>query len=94
MTTQDAVSSAIRKAVDQLSALGAEIVEVSIPYLDAHCASYYVNVLSEASANLARYDGVRYGIRPKASASAKSVMLDSRGIGFGEVSPCVFLPYG
>lgn len=81
---EDSVASAVRGAVEQLAGLGAEIVEVSIPYLDAHCASYYVNVLSEASANLARYDGVRYGLRPPTANTAKSVMLESRGHGFGE----------
>ena len=80
----DATAAAVRAAIDQLAGLGAEVVEVSIPYLDAHCASYYVNVLSEASANLARYDGVRYGLRPKQAPSAKTVMLNSRGHGFGE----------
>eukprot|EP00624_Nannochloropsis_granulata_P003994 evm.model.NODE_30175_length_15148_cov_20.226961.1 len=81
---EEGVASAVRKAVNQLEGLGATVVEVSIPYLDAHCASYYVNVLSEASANLARYDGVRYGLRPKGAESAKTVMLGSRGSGFGE----------
>jgi len=81
---EEGVAEAVRKAVKQLEGLGAMVVEVSIPYLDAHCASYYVNVLSEASANLARYDGVRYGLRPKGAESAKTVMLGSRGEGFGE----------
>jgi len=83
---QDAVSEAVKGAVSKLESLGAEIVEVSIPYLEAHCASYYVTVLSEASANLARYDGVRYGLRKPESATSKNVMLDSRGTGLGEVS--------
>jgi aspartyl-tRNA(Asn)/glutamyl-tRNA(Gln) amidotransferase subunit A len=56
---QPAVAASVKAAVDRLSNLGAKVVEVSIPYLDQHCASYYVNVLSEASANLARYDGTR-----------------------------------
>lgn len=81
---EDGVSTVVQDAVARLEDLGAEIVEVSIPYLDAHCASYYVNVLSEASANLARYDGVRYGLRPRDAGSAKTVMLGSRGEGFGE----------
>lgn len=42
-------------------ALGAEVTEVSLPALPQQCAAYYVNVLSEASANLARFDGIRYG---------------------------------
>lgn len=79
------MASSVKAAVSRLSSLGAEVVEVSIPYLDQHCASYYVNVLSEASANLARYDGTRYGLRRPQSATAKNVMLDARGMGFGEV---------
>jgi Asp-tRNA(Asn)/Glu-tRNA(Gln) amidotransferase A subunit family amidase len=82
---KDAVASAVRASVSRLAELGAEVVEVSVPYLDQHCASYYVNVLSEASANLARYDGMRYGLRVRDPPTAKSAMLDSRGKGFGEV---------
>lgn len=44
-----------------MSALGAEVTEVSLPSLPQQCAAYYVNALSEASANLARFDGIRYG---------------------------------
>jgi aspartyl-tRNA(Asn)/glutamyl-tRNA(Gln) amidotransferase subunit A len=80
------VAAAVRRAVSVLEGLGAGVTEVSVPYLDQHCASYYVNVLSEASANLARYDGIRYGLRRPQATSAKGVMLDSRGAGFGEVS--------
>lgn len=83
---EPAVAEAVRGAVDALADLGAEVVQVSIPYLDAHCASYYVNVLSEASANLARYDGIRYGRRPP-SGTAKGVMLDSRGGASGRCVP-------
>lgn len=82
---QSAVADGVKAAVQRLADLGAGVVEVSIPNLDQHCASYYVNVLSEASANLARYDGTRYGLRKRESGSAKSVMLDSRAEGFGEV---------
>ena len=44
-----------------MTALGAEITEVSLPSLPQQCAAYYVTALSEASANLARFDGMRYG---------------------------------
>lgn len=47
--------------VQTMSALGAEVTEVSLPSLPQQCAAYYVNALSEASANLARFDGIRYG---------------------------------
>lgn len=44
-----------------ISSMGAEVVQVSLPRLPQQCAAYYVNALSEASANLARFDGIRYG---------------------------------
>ncbi|HBA85513.1 MAG TPA: Asp-tRNA(Asn)/Glu-tRNA(Gln) amidotransferase GatCAB subunit A [Verrucomicrobia bacterium] len=57
------VESAVRAAVEQCRALGAEIVEVSLPHTRYAIAAYYVIATAEASANLARFDGVRYGKR-------------------------------
>lgn len=59
------VRAAIEKAVSHLSALGAEIIEVSLPHTEYAIASYYMIASAEASANLARFDGVRYGHRTK-----------------------------
>ena len=56
------VESAVRGAIGVLEGLGAEIVEVSLPSTDHGLATYYIITPAEASANLARYDGVRYGL--------------------------------
>mmetsp|Transcript_19278 Transcript_19278/g.24320 ORF Transcript_19278/g.24320 Transcript_19278/m.24320 type:complete len:560 (+) Transcript_19278:24-1703(+) len=77
------VLEALKKSVDTLAALGAEIKSVSLPQLPQQCAAYYVNVLSEASANLARYDGIRYGSASKQQSTARGTMLNVRG-GFGD----------
>ena len=57
------MKSAIDAAVKHLESLGAEIVEVSLPHTDYSIAVYYIVATAEASANLARFDGVRYGYR-------------------------------
>ena len=57
------VKTAVDAAVKQLQSLGAEIVDVSLPHTDYAIAAYYIIATAEASANLARFDGVRYGHR-------------------------------
>lgn len=57
------VESAVRAAVERCRGLGAEIVEISLPHTPHAIATYYVIATAEASANLARFDGVRYGAR-------------------------------
>lgn len=57
------VESAVRAAVDHLSDLGAGIVEISLPHTEYALSTYYIIAPAEASANLARFDGVRYGFR-------------------------------
>jgi aspartyl-tRNA(Asn)/glutamyl-tRNA(Gln) amidotransferase subunit A len=76
------VEAAVRKAFGVLEGLGAEIVEVSLPSTDAGLATYYIIAPAEASANLARYDGVKYGL----SAGEDDLLdnyLRTRGDGFG-----------
>jgi aspartyl-tRNA(Asn)/glutamyl-tRNA(Gln) amidotransferase subunit A len=76
------VESAVRASLDVLRGLGAEIVDVSLPSTDRGLATYYIIAPAEASANLARYDGVRYGI----SAGADELWENyarTRGSGFG-----------
>ncbi len=76
------VEQAVRAAIDLLAGLGAEIVEVSLPSTDKGLATYYIIAPAEASANLARYDGVKYGV----SAGEDDLMgnyLRTRGAGFG-----------
>jgi aspartyl-tRNA(Asn)/glutamyl-tRNA(Gln) amidotransferase subunit A len=57
------VNQAVQTAVRQLEKLGAEVVEISLPHTDYAAATYYIIAPAEASANLARFDGVRYGLR-------------------------------
>jgi aspartyl-tRNA(Asn)/glutamyl-tRNA(Gln) amidotransferase subunit A len=76
------VEAAVREAFRVLEGLGAEIVEVSLPSTDAGLATYYIIAPAEASANLARYDGVKYG----SSAGEDDLLenyLRTRGSGFG-----------
>ncbi len=72
-----------RQSLDRLTAAGAELVEVSLPSLDAAIAVYYVIATSEASANLARFDGVRYGHRSAKADNLTDLYFDSRSEGFG-----------
>ena len=76
------VTAAIRAAIAQFEKLGAEIVDVSLPSTDKGLAVYYIIQPSEASANLARYDGVRYGLRV-AGRDLVDTYRKTRGAGFG-----------
>jgi len=67
----------------RLRSLGADLVEISVPSLEAALDVYYVLANCEASANLARFDGVRYGRRAAGSRTLRDLYLDSRSEGFG-----------
>ena len=71
------------EAVRKCEAAGAELVEVSLPHTGYAMAVYYIIAPAEASANLARFDGVRYGHRSAASRDVMSLYLKSRAEGFG-----------
>ena len=77
------VKTAISAAVKQMSSLGAEIVDVSLPHTDYATAAYYILATAEASANLARFDGVRYGYRAKDPKDLLDLYGRTRGEGFG-----------
>ncbi len=76
------VKEAIDAAVVQLAKLGAEVVEVSLPHTDYAIATYYIIATAEASANLARFDGIRYGARVE-GADPIELYSKTRGAGFG-----------
>ncbi|MBU0677792.1 MAG: Asp-tRNA(Asn)/Glu-tRNA(Gln) amidotransferase subunit GatA, partial [Verrucomicrobia bacterium] len=76
------VDGAVRQAIDQCAALGAEVVEVSLPHTDYAIAAYYIIATAEASANLARFDGVRYGARVDGS-DPIDMYGRTRAAGFG-----------
>jgi aspartyl-tRNA(Asn)/glutamyl-tRNA(Gln) amidotransferase subunit A len=76
------VKAAVDAAVKTLSGLGAEIVGISLPHTDYAVATYYIIATAEASANLARFDGVRYGARAEGS-DVLELYGRTRGAGFG-----------
>jgi len=78
------VKASVLAAAAQLEALGCELVDVSCPRFNDGIATYYVIAPSEASANLARYDGVKYGHRAADAASLAEMTSRSRAEGFGD----------
>jgi len=82
---QEGVMENYHAAVDQLREQGAEIIEVDCPHFDDALAAYYLIMPCEVSSNLARFDGMRYGLRAgdDGSHSAEQVMSQSRAEGFG-----------
>lgn len=77
------VHAELKKAIAQYEAMGAEIVEISLPHTEYAVITYYIIAPAEASANLARYDGVRYGFRAANATSAPEMTTLSRTEGFG-----------
>jgi len=77
------VEKAVRSAADRCAGLGAEIVDVSLPHTEYAVASYYIIATAEASANLARFDGVRYGRRADGAEDPIDMYCRTRAMGFG-----------
>jgi aspartyl-tRNA(Asn)/glutamyl-tRNA(Gln) amidotransferase subunit A len=78
------VRDAIRQAVGHVERLGAEVGEARLPHAEYALSAYYLIAPSEASSNLARYDGVRYGLRSDGDhADSVKMMAVTRGAGFG-----------
>ena len=77
------VLAAVNNAVEVIVALGAEKVEVSLPHAEYAVAVYYVIAPCEASSNLARYDGVKYGVRDKDQDDLVKMYRSTRSKGFG-----------
>jgi aspartyl-tRNA(Asn)/glutamyl-tRNA(Gln) amidotransferase subunit A len=85
------VESAIRGALKHYEAMGARTVPISLPHTAYAVAAYYLIATAEASANLARYDGIRYGLRVEADNHIE-LYNRSRAQGFGaEVKRCIML---
>lgn len=76
------VRARVSEAVGRLSALGADVVEVSLPHAEYSVNAYYLIAPSECSSNLSRYDGVRYGLRVD-GATTEEMMARTRAAGFG-----------
>jgi len=78
------VERAVQDAIKTLESLGMEKVEVSLPHTQYAVATYYILACAEASTNLSRYDGVRYGHRSEQSDNLQDMYLNTRSEGFGE----------
>jgi aspartyl-tRNA(Asn)/glutamyl-tRNA(Gln) amidotransferase subunit A len=76
------VKAGVDAAISQMQKLGAEIVEISLPHTEYAIATYYIVATAEASANLARFDGVRYGARVEGPDPLR-MYSNTRGSGFG-----------
>jgi len=79
----DDVSDAVNNAVGIIENLGAKCVEVTLPHTEYAVAAYYVIAPAEASSNLARYDGVKYGFRDKDKTDLMDMYKSTRSQGFG-----------
>ncbi|MBC7963039.1 MAG: Asp-tRNA(Asn)/Glu-tRNA(Gln) amidotransferase subunit GatA, partial [Steroidobacteraceae bacterium] len=77
------VQQAMQAAIETYRRLGAEFVDISLPHTDYAVATYYLIATAEASSNLARYDGVRFGHRTKEAAGLLEMYTKSRSEGFG-----------
>ncbi|HEV7217409.1 MAG TPA: Asp-tRNA(Asn)/Glu-tRNA(Gln) amidotransferase subunit GatA [Terriglobales bacterium] len=77
------VRRAVEAAVQSLSKLGCEVIEISLPHTEYAIATYYIVATAEASSNLARFDGVRYGYRAENVHSLSDMYRRSRDLGFG-----------
>jgi aspartyl-tRNA(Asn)/glutamyl-tRNA(Gln) amidotransferase subunit A len=73
----------IQKGIDQLAKLGCVVTPISLPHTDYAIACYYIICTAEASSNLARYDGVRYGFRSSEHADLQEMYKQTRYGGFG-----------
>lgn len=78
------VKNSVLKSVELLKEMGATIKEISLPHTDYAVATYYVLAPSEASSNLARFDGIRYGYRADDYNSLDELFVKTRSEGFGE----------
>ena len=78
------VREAIQKAIEEYKALGAVVSECSLPATEYALPAYYIIACAEASANLGRYDGIRYGYRTPNYENLQDIYRNSRSEGFGE----------
>jgi aspartyl-tRNA(Asn)/glutamyl-tRNA(Gln) amidotransferase subunit A len=84
----DGVDAGVRQevlnAVKKLEEMGAEVIDISLPHTDLAVAAYYVICPSEVSSNMARYDGIRYGLSKRDGKGLMDIYKDSKGEGFGD----------
>ena len=78
------VSTKVQNTIEYLKNIGCKIENVSLPNVDYALAAYYIIMPSEASSNLSRFDGIRYGLSSKEVKTLKDVYTESRADGFGQ----------
>ena len=78
------VENAVKKSIETYKSLGAEIIEISLPLIKYSIAVYYVIATAEASSNLARFDGVKYGYRTNSAENLYDMYVKTRAEGFGD----------
>jgi aspartyl-tRNA(Asn)/glutamyl-tRNA(Gln) amidotransferase subunit A len=77
------VEESVRKAIDTLKGLGAEVVDISLPHTQYAVSTYYIVAPAEASSNLARFDGVQYAFRAGDAQGLIDMYIKTRSTGFG-----------
>ena len=82
--TSEAVRDAVKCAVELLSRNGAVVEEISLPMTEYAVAAYYIIACAEASSNLSRFDGVKYGYRAEEAENLREMYVKTRSEGFGE----------
>ncbi len=80
---QDEVVTEIQKALKVMQEMGAELVDISLPHTEYAIATYYIIATAEASSNLSRYDGVKYGFRAENYSNLMEMYKETRAQGFG-----------
>jgi len=80
---QPEIAESVWKSIELLKSLGADYKEISMPIMEYTLPTYYILAPAEASSNLARYDGVRYGLRTKHSPDVITMLMRTRDEGFG-----------
>ncbi len=78
------IEKAVREAIKTLESMGMQTVDVSLPHTEYAVATYYILACAEASANLSRYDGVKYGYRSQHADNLMDMYTNTREEGFGE----------
>jgi len=78
------VEAAVRKVIETIEGLGAKCIPISLPHTEYCLAVYYIVAPAEASSNLARYDGVKYGFRAKSGRDLLEMYKKTRSEGFGQ----------
>jgi len=78
------VSEAVERSIENFESLGVKIIDIDLPYAKYGIAVYYIIATAEASSNLARYDGVRYGFRAEDAHELRQMYFKTREEGFGE----------